>query len=267
MRHNEPSVRYDRAGRDGDDAIGGAMAEALKDADAADLPLADPAARLAAGPDSSRESGREPAPAAGDAGNAPGDAVSRSDISSFQQKASGDDNPFLSKRRDATRAEQRASIEDLEAVDSGGFFRNLIIAILILGSLLWLGLLLAKKYMPGGNQLFASPALEVLGRTHLEPRRYISMVRVGKRVVVVGVSPDGMTPLTEITDGEEVAELMEVAKPKTETGKGLFVQLLQREVLGQKQEEQAARVEQASSGLQSSLQAIQARVRSLRQSE
>ena len=92
---------------------------------------------------------------------------------------------------------------------ASGFVWHLVLYLVLLGAGLWVGLLALKRYMPGGRQLFASPALEVLGRTHLDPRRYLTLVRTGERLLVLGVGPDSITPLTEISAKEEVTEILE----------------------------------------------------------
>ena len=47
-------------------------------------------------------------------------------------------------------------------------------------------------------------ALELLGRRIIEPRVSIHLVRCGPKILVLGVSPDGVRTLTEITDPIEI---------------------------------------------------------------
>lgn len=107
-------------------------------------------------------------------------------------------------------------------------------------------LYLVKRYLPGHRQLFSHPAMEVLGRTHLDQRRYVSLLRVGKRILVLGVSPDEISPLSEITDDAEITGIMEVARPKTEMGLTIFQRLFQRQVVeGESAEARAMAAEKA----------------------
>lgn len=106
-----------------------------------------------------------------------------------------------------------------------------LLSVLAVCGLFCAALYLMKKYMPGHRQLFNHPAIEVLGRTHLDQKRFVSLVRVGKRVVVVGVSPDDMRPLSEITDEAEVTEILDQARPKTEAGLSLFQKLFKKNVI------------------------------------
>lgn len=123
---------------------------------------------------------------------------------------------------------------------------------------------LVKRYLPGHRQLFSHPALEVLGRTHLDQRRYLSLVRVGRRILVVGVTPDTISPLAEVGDGAEVAEIMELARPKTEAGKSIFTKLFQRHMVEAEQERDEARLGSQAEALADDIAALRGRIKSRR---
>lgn len=124
-------------------------------------------------------------------------------------------------------------------------------------------LYLIKKYLPGHRQLFSHPAMEVLGRTHLDQRRYVSLLRVGKRIVVVGVSPDEMRPLSEITDEDEITAIMEVARPKTEAGLTVFQRLFQRNVVEAEKEEDRVMAAAKAEQLDEQMSSLRNRVREI----
>ncbi len=128
-------------------------------------------------------------------------------------------------------------------------------------------LYLAKKYLPGHRQLFSHPAMEVLGRTHLDQRRYVSLLRVGKRILVVGVSPDEMHPLSEITDEEEITGILEVARPKSEAGLNLFQRLFQRNVVDTEKAETRAMAQVKAEELAAQMSSLRERVQAIRESE
>ena len=74
-----------------------------------------------------------------------------------------------------------------------------------------------------GSATTAAKAMEVLAKLTPLPRQHLLLVEVGKRLVMVGSGPGGMSRLCEITDPEEVAYLTEIAR----TGKGeLFSDLI-----------------------------------------
>jgi len=50
-------------------------------------------------------------------------------------------------------------------------------------------------------------AIRVVGRTAVSPKHQVALLQVGRRFVLVGVSPDRLTALGEVRDPEESAEL------------------------------------------------------------
>lgn len=189
----------------------------------------------------------------------------------------GLENRALGFRRDkaeaAVKPEDKPEDERLRPGREGNWFGVVFFLVMVLGAFLVLGLYVFKRILPNGRGLFSSPALEVLGRTHFDQQKYVALLRVGKRLLVVGVAPGGFDALTEIADEVEVADLMAVAKPKTSAGKNIF----HRMFLSQLRQSERAKVfsgadaeagdEDNGADNVSALSDIQARVRSLRETE
>ncbi len=106
----------------------------------------------------------------------------------------------------------------------------IVMGAIVLGIFLWICLNIVKKLLPGGKKLFSSPGLEILGRTHFDSQKYMALVRVGTRVLIVGVSPNGFDQITEISDPDEVTEVLSAAKPKTSSGQNLFYKMFQKQI-------------------------------------
>jgi flagellar biogenesis protein FliO len=66
----------------------------------------------------------------------------------------------------------------------------------------------AKKLFNQGIQGRSSRAVQVLTRSAIAPRQHILLLRVGRRVLVVGSAGAQMNPLCEITDADEIAALL-----------------------------------------------------------
>lgn len=128
-------------------------------------------------------------------------------------------------------------------------------------------LLAAKRWLPGSRQLFSHPGLEVLGRTHLDSRRYLALVRVGRRLLVLGASPDTLTPLGEVTDPAEVTELLAIARPKSEPGKSLFRTLFARQLQETETMTESVRTEASAEQVRDGISELRERVRDLRNRE
>ncbi len=167
----------------------------------------------------------------------------------------------------APRPQPRAESEEPAPPNPVLLWGRVVLYLAVLGAVLWLALHLVKKYLPGGQKLFASPGVEVLGRTHVDARRYIALVRVGERLLVVGVGPDQMRPLTEITDQAEVAEMLAVARPKAEAGKSLFQRLFETHIEKKDRTEAAGEATVLASDLETRLGTLRSQVKALRRAE
>lgn len=161
----------------------------------------------------------------------------------------------------------------VKSVSSGSMVSALVVTVLGLGVVLWVAIVAVKKFLPGGKALFSTPAMEILGRTQFDSQKYLALVRLGKRILVVGVSSGGFDAVTEITDETEAADIMALAKPKTPAGKELFHRMFQKQMAGVELSSGALSDLNASTGAaaeagnQADIAGIQARVRSLREAE
>jgi flagellar biogenesis protein FliO len=73
-----------------------------------------------------------------------------------------------------------------------------------------------------------NPVVEVLSRTSIAPKNHVLLLRLGRRILVVGDSSSGMNTLANIDDPEEVASLLQaisVTKPGSVSAE--FTQLMQ----------------------------------------
>jgi flagellar biogenesis protein FliO len=70
---------------------------------------------------------------------------------------------------------------------------------IFLGARVWL-----TKHGPPGFRGLPPEALELLGKRAIEPRMSVHLVRCGAKILMLGVGPDGIRTLTEITDPVEV---------------------------------------------------------------
>ena len=80
-----------------------------------------------------------------------------------------------------------------------------------LGIVLGLFLLLVwfcRRTMPKSSSALPQDAVQMLGRAPLSHRQFVHLVRVGNKLVLLSVTPQGAEPLTEITDPAEVEHLL-----------------------------------------------------------
>lgn len=65
-----------------------------------------------------------------------------------------------------------------------------------------------RKWMPQAARLTGGGAVHVLARYYLSNKQSLCLVRFGRRVALLGVTPSEITTLSEIADPEEVSSLV-----------------------------------------------------------
>jgi len=76
-----------------------------------------------------------------------------------------------------------------------------------------IGLFLLFAYMvrrtaPGQAAVLPGEVVEVLGRTLLDNRQQVQLLRLGRRLILVSVTPAGVETLAEVADPDEVTRLV-----------------------------------------------------------
>jgi flagellar biogenesis protein FliO len=78
-----------------------------------------------------------------------------------------------------------------------------------------------RRAVPQASVPLPAEVVEVLGRAPLAGRQHVHLIRCGKKLLLVCVTPDGAETLTEITESEEVDRLAGIcrqAHPASATG-------------------------------------------------
>ena len=76
-------------------------------------------------------------------------------------------------------------------------------SLLIVVGAFFLLVILFRKVSPQGNRPLPKEAFECLGRYFLTQKHQLQVLRLGNRIVLVSVMPDGVRTLAEITDPDE----------------------------------------------------------------
>lgn len=104
-----------------------------------------------------------------------------------------------------------------------------------LGALgLVIGLILAarvvlRRWAGPGAAVGGSPVVEVLARTSVGARQSVLLLRLGKRILIVGQSSAGLSPLASVDDPDEVADILTaLTRSKPQSISQGFSSLMQR---------------------------------------
>ena len=88
---------------------------------------------------------------------------------------------------------------------------------LVLFSLAFVGWLAGRgKKLPFG--ILSTEVFEILGRASITPRFSVQLIRCGDRLLLVGITPDAINTLSEITDPEEVTRLVALCRGTSPKG-------------------------------------------------
>lgn len=101
---------------------------------------------------------------------------------------------------------RRRSIERGHS-DDVPWYRNGLMSLFAV--LVAIGLLayLARRFVPSVRTMNGG-AIEVLGRSHLAAKQTLVLVRIGRRVLLLGATGDRIATLCDVHDPDEVAELL-----------------------------------------------------------
>jgi len=97
--------------------------------------------------------------------------------------------------------------------DAGAWLRTLG-ALGVVVALIFVVRLVLKRLGRRPDVAARGEAMEVVARAPLGSRQQLALVRLGRRLVLVGTGPGGMSCLAEVTDADEVAELLTEARSK-----------------------------------------------------
>lgn len=125
----------------------------------------------------------------------------------------GNDIVRRSRRSVEQRNESGDAVASRVSRGSPGLFRasDVLWPLALLGILVALSVIVKRLSRRGGATAAGNPVIEVLARTALSPRQNLCLVRLGRRVVLLGVGGDQARTLVEINDPVEAAELIGAA--------------------------------------------------------
>ena len=89
-----------------------------------------------------------------------------------------------------------------EAMTTIGAALAVVVGLVLLLAWIW------RRAAPRSSRRLPSEVISVVGRVSLANRQVAQLMKVGGKLVLLCVTPDGVKPLTEITDPEEVARLL-----------------------------------------------------------
>ncbi|UCD28310.1 MAG: flagellar biosynthetic protein FliO [Planctomycetota bacterium] len=114
-----------------------------------------------------------------------------------------------------------------------GDFIPLLAVLALIVSAAWV----VKKFMPARRLFAGSGALNVVARTPLTAKQTLVLVKMGRKLLLLGISPDRVTTLSVVDDPDEVAMLLgQVASDRTDSMTRTFAESFAAEAEAYKRE-------------------------------
>jgi flagellar biogenesis protein FliO len=109
-----------------------------------------------------------------------------------------ENEPVFGADGDGAPSDSKATTPDGALASLAG---TAVLLVLVMCGLLYC----VKRFAPGAKALRGAGAIEVLARRAIAPQAQMMLVAVGKKVLRVGLTKDGMSYLGEVADPDEIA--------------------------------------------------------------
>ena len=97
---------------------------------------------------------------------------------------------------------------DVDVLDFSPSFWRPFLSLLAVLVLIVLCAWLFRRFSPGSRRGKTSSAVEIIARSTISPKQSVCLVKLGRRLLLVGLSPNHMANLSAVDDPEEIAFIM-----------------------------------------------------------
>lgn len=114
----------------------------------------------------------------------------------------------------------------IPASDTGSMVLRLFLSLVLIVGLIYLSLYLLKKSSLGFKKKSSGELIQILERCYLSPKKGIFVVKIGSKVLALGVSDTQINLLTELSSNPETApDLKEKPNPEQKSSASFFQKL------------------------------------------
>lgn len=108
-----------------------------------------------------------------------------------------------------TVADSSAAMPHAQSINMGWVLAKAILSLLLIIGLIFLSVYLLRKYVYRGYQSgSASEGMRILSQIQIQPKKFVALMQVYNRVLVVGITDAAMHTLTEFNDEESVRTIL-----------------------------------------------------------
>ncbi len=139
------------------------------------------------------------------------------------------ENQTLGQRKKANKSQASTQNKDQSIVDSMSPVKTAIALISVLILIIFLAYL-ARKFIPGAKRASNNQSVEILSKTMIDSKQSLCLVRCGSRLLLVGLSPNHMAPLSVVDDSDEIAYILgQLESSENQSIKNSFNKLFHKE--------------------------------------
>jgi flagellar biogenesis protein FliO len=109
------------------------------------------------------------------------------------------------RRHNNKSAVQHAALTDAKPGSPSLFWVLPLMAVL---AVIFIATMVARRWLPGVRQMTGGGVIHILTRRYLSSKQSLCLVRLGPRVVLLGVTPEHITALADIDDSQEVSRMV-----------------------------------------------------------
>jgi flagellar biogenesis protein FliO len=126
-------------------------------------------------------------------------------------------------RTNAQGSKPATSLPQIESLTTAGTGLAIVVGLFLI--CMWL----MRRSGPKPTTPLPAEAVAVLGRVPLANQGFAQLIQIGNKLVLVGITADSLTPLTEVTDPTEVERLLSLChRNRKQSTTAEFQQVLQR---------------------------------------
>lgn len=123
-----------------------------------------------------------------------------------RDSVSGEAGPSTGQTADAQSEDSRVVGRDKPEMSLWRLrdFLPLIIVLALIGLAAWV----VKRYLPARRLVTGSGVLEIVARLPLNTKQNLALVKMGRQLILIGISPERVTTLCLVDDPDQVSELI-----------------------------------------------------------
>ena len=135
------------------------------------------------------------------------------------------ESPTATPNQDTPQVAESAKFQD-PTTEFSGQLRRMVLSLLVITALIAFTLRAARNHIPslGGQKPLSF--MKVLAREAISPHQSLTLVQVGAKILLVGLSEQNMTTLSEFSEADLESLIPKAPEPEARTAKAVYGDVL-----------------------------------------